>query len=63
MFGSCHLHRASNVKIGRKCQIFVIDCGQFLQFGADSRYYKGALTQKRAFLVICTTYRSGFCDS
>ena len=25
---------------------------QVLQFGAHSRYYKGALTQKRSFLVI-----------
>ena len=24
--------------------------------------YKGALTQKRSFLVICTTFRSDFCD-
>ena len=51
MSGSCHLDRASNVKIGVECQIFVIviffNCSQVLQFGAHSRYYKGALTQKR----------------
>ena len=34
-----------------------------LQFRAHSRYYKGALTQKRSFLVICTTFRSDFCVS
>ena len=51
MSGSCHLDRASNAKIGVECQIFVIvnffNCGQVLQLGADSRYYKGALTLKR----------------
>jgi hypothetical protein len=49
--GSCHLDRASNVEIGVELQIFVIivffDCVCVLQFGAHSRYYKGALTQKR----------------
>ena len=64
MSGSCHLDRASNVKIGVECQIFVIviffNCGRVLQFGAHSRYYKGALTQKRSFLVICTAFRSDF---
>jgi hypothetical protein len=61
---SCHLNRASNVKIGVECQIFVIviffNCSQVLQFGAHSRYYKGASTQKRSFLIICTTFRSAF---
>ena len=60
MSGSCHLDRASNVEIGVECQIFVIviffNCGRVLQFGAHSRYYKGALTQKRSFLVNCTTF-------
>ena len=46
-------------QIGVECQIFVIviffNCNRVLQFGAHSRYYKGALTQKRSFLVICTT--------
>ena len=64
---SCHLGRVSNVKIGVECHICVIDisfnCGQFLQFVAHSRYYKNALTQKRYFLVICTTFRSNFCVS
>ena len=62
MSGSCHL---DNVEIYVKCQIFVIviffNCGRVLQFGTHSRYYKGALTQKRLFLVICTTFRSDFC--
>ena len=62
--GSCHVNRASNVEIGVACQIFVIviflSCCRVLQFGAHSRYYKGALTQKRSFLVICTTFRSDF---
>ena len=64
MSGSRHLDRASNVEIGVECQIFVIviffSCGRVLQFGAHSRYYKGALTQKRSCLVICTTLRSDF---
>ena len=64
MSGSCHLDRASNVKTGVECQIFVIDIffnsGRGLQFGAHSSYYKGALTQKISFLVICTTFRSAF---
>ena len=65
MSGSCHLYRESNVQIGVECQIFVIviffNCSRVLQFGAHSRYYKGALTQKRSFLVICTTtFRSAF---
>jgi uncharacterized membrane protein YobD (UPF0266 family) len=64
MSGSCHLDTALNVKIGFECQIFVIviffNCGRVLQFEAHSRYYKGALTRKRSFLVICTTFRSDF---
>jgi len=64
MFGSCHLDSASNVEIGVECQIFVIviffNRDRVLQFGAHSSYYKGALTQKRSFLVICTTFRSDF---
>ena len=63
--GSYHLNRASDVEIGVEYQIFVIvisfNCGRVLQFGAHSRYYKGALTQKRSFLVICTTFRFDFC--
>jgi len=65
MCGSCHLDRPLNVEIGVDCQIFVIviffNCVQVLQYGAHSRYYKDALTQKRSFLVICTTYISDFC--
>ena len=64
MSGSCHLDRLLNVNIGVECQIFVIviffNSGQVLHFWAHSRYYKGALTQKRSFLVICTTFRSDF---
>ena len=56
MSGSCHLDRVSNVEIGVECQIFVIiiffNCGGVLKFGAHSSYYKGALTQKRSFLVV-----------
>ena len=40
--------------------LFFFNCGQVLQFVAHSRYHKGALTQKRSFLVICTTFRSDF---
>ena len=53
MSGSCHLDSASNVEIGVEYQIFVIviffNCVRVLQFGAHSRYYNGALTQKRSF--------------
>ena len=59
MFGSCHLDRMLNVEIGVECQIFVIviffNCGRVLQFRSHSRYFKGASTQKRSFLVICTS--------
>ena len=61
MSGSCHLDRALNVEIGVEFQILVIvffNGGWVLQFGAHSRYYKGALTQKRSYFVICTTFRS-----
>ena len=51
-----------NVEIGVEYQTFVIviffKCSQVLQFGAYSRNYKGALTQKRAFLLIFTTLNS-----
>ena len=64
MSGLCHLDRALNVEIGVECQTFVIviffNCGRVLQFGAHSRYHKGALTQKRSFSVICTTIKSDF---
>ena len=63
MSGWFHLDIPGNVKIGAECQIFFtvfFNCSQVLQFGAHSRYYKGALTQKRSFLVICTTFRSAF---
>ena len=64
MSDSCHLDRASNVEIGVECEIFVIviffNCSQVLQIGAHSRYYKGALTPKSSFLVICTILRSVF---
>ena len=64
MSGSCHLDRVSNVEIGDECQIFIfaffLNCGQVLQFGVHLRYYKGALTQKRSILVVCTTFRSDF---
>ena len=64
MSGSCHLDTASNVKSRIQCQIFVIviffNCSWVLQFGAHSRYYEGASTQKRSFQVICTTFRSAF---
>ena len=64
MSGSCHLDRASNVKIGIEYQIFVIviffEYGWILQFGPNSRYYKVALTQKRSFLVIWFSCRPGW---
>ena len=36
------------------------NCSHILQFGAHSKYYKGALTQERSLLVLCTTVRSDF---
>jgi hypothetical protein len=64
MSGSYHLDRASNVEIGVECQTFVIvvfsNCGQVLQLGAHSMYYKDALTQSRSLLMLCTTFRSDF---
>ena len=63
MSGSCHLNRALNVKIGFQWQIFVIVffyCSRALQFWAHLRHCKGALTQKKWFVVICTTFRSAF---
>ena len=51
MSGSCNLDKVLNVEISVECQIFVIvyffNCGQVLQFWANSRYYKGAIAQKR----------------
>ena len=51
MSGSCHLNRASNDKFSVEFWIFGIviffNRGRVLKFGAPSRYYKGALTQKR----------------
>ena len=41
--------------------VIFFNCGQVLLFVAHSRHHKGALTQKRSFLVICTTIRSAFC--
>ena len=65
MSGSCHLENSLTVEIGVECQIFVIliffNCSRVLQFGAHSRYYNGAfLTEKRLFLVLCTTFISDF---
>ena len=64
MSGSCHLDRVLNVEIGVECQIFVIviffNCGRVLQFGAHSRYYEGVLSQKRSYIVLCTTFKSDF---
>ena len=38
----------------------VLNCSQVLKFGTPSRYYKDALTQKRSYIVLCTTFRSDF---
>ena len=45
------------------CYCYPFNCSWVLQIEAHSRYYKGALAQKRLFLVICTTFRSAFYDS
>ena len=51
-------------KFSVEYQIFVIviffNFGTVLQFGAHSRYYKGALIQNRSILAICTTFGTGF---
>ena len=64
MSGSCHFDRASNVEIAVECKIFAIviflNCSRVLQFEAHSRHYRGALTQKKSFVVICTTFRFDF---
>ena len=64
MSGSCHFDRASNVEIAVECKIFAIviflNCSRVLKFEAHSRHYKGALTQKKSFVVICTTFRFDF---
>ena len=62
MSGSCHLYRVLNVEIGVECQIFVIfiflNFGRVLQYGAHTRHYMGALTQKR--LIFSGLYYSSF---
>ena len=62
MSGSCHLDRVENVEIGVECKIFVIviffNCS-FTIWGTF-KVYKGALIQKRSYLVICTRFRSAF---
>ena len=40
--------------------ISTLTAAEFYNLGVHSRYYKGALTQKRSFLVICTTFKSDF---
>ena len=62
--GSCHFDRSSNDEFSIEFLIIVIvmfvNCSQALKFGAPSRYYKGVLTQKKSFLLLCTTFRSDF---
>ena len=66
MSGSCHLDRASSVKIGVECQIFVIvnffNCCQVLQLGTVSRYYKGCINSKEIIFsdLYLLTFRSDF---
>ena len=56
--------RASNLKNCVESQIFVIviflTVDEFYNLGHIERFYKGALTQKRSFLLVCTTFRSDF---
>ena len=40
--------------------LYFFNCGGVLPFGAHSSLYKYALTQKRPFLLIGTTFRSNF---
>ena len=62
--GSCHFNRASNDKFSVEFWIFGIviffNWGWVLKFGAPSRYFKDALTQKRSYLVNWTSFGSDF---
>ena len=53
---SCRFDKASNDEFSVEFLLIVIvmffNRSQVLKFGAPSRYYEGALTQKRSFLVI-----------
>ena len=62
MSGSCHLDMAWECQNWCWMFVFVIffKCVQCLRFGAHSRCYKDALTQKRSFLVICIIFRFDF---
>ena len=64
MSGSCNFDRASNDKFSVEFWIFVIvivaNHDRVLKFEAPSKYYKGALTQKRSFRVNWTFFRSDF---
>ena len=58
MPGSCHLDRALNVKY--LLLLSYLTAAEFYNLGHIQGYYQGALTQKRQFLVICTTFRFDF---
>ena len=60
MSGSCHFDRVSNeviVKFWIFGIVIFFNHGQVLKFGAPSRHYKGALTQKE---IILSDFRSDF---
>ena len=52
----CHLDSALVLKVKYLLLSSFLTVAEFY----NSRYYKGALTQKRSFLVICTTFRFDF---
>ena len=59
----------SNVKIGLNVKyLLLLSAAKFynlwqIQVGLHSRYYKGALTQKRSFLLIYTAFKNDFLGS
>ena len=55
-------HGMSKLVLNVKCLLSLsfITAAEFFNLGAHSRYYNGALTQNRPFLVIFTTFRSDF---
>ena len=58
MSGSCYLDKASKVETGVEFLLLLsfLTVAEFYNLG----HIQGALTQKRSFLVICTTFRSDF---
>ena len=54
MSSSCHLDGASNVKIG----VIFFNCGQVLQFGAHSGYFKIEIIFSTLYYVLSLIFMS-----